>query len=106
MRSSTTSETPARESDRSPLEVLSAAWAGEVLLCLHDGPRHFNALRRALDDLPASTLSARLAELEAAELVVRSECGDRPARVVYALAARGETVAATLRKLDELGDRE
>lgn len=101
MRSETTRQARA-STEASPLDVLGAAWAAEILLCLHEEPRHFNALRRRLDGLPASTLSTRLGELLEAGLVVRCECGGRPERVVYSLPPRGTRLAATLMRLDEL----
>lgn len=102
MRPTTTSEPSTRASDRSPWCVLRAAWAAEVVLCLHGRPRHFNALRRDLDDLPASTLSTRVRELVEAGLVVRTVRGERPARVVYSLSPRGARVAVALHELDEI----
>lgn len=106
MRSTTASEPPTQATEASPLDVLGVAWAAEVLLCLHEGPAHFNALRRRLDGLSASTLSARLGELGGGGMVTRTERGDRPARVVYALTEHGHRVATTLRTLDAMDGAE
>jgi len=104
MRSTASTERSTQRTECPPWDVLTLTWSAEVLLCLHEGPHHFNALRRRLDDLPASTLSTRLGEHVDAGLVVRTERGDRPARVGYALSERGARLAGTLRKLEDLDD--
>lgn len=84
--------------------TLTRAWAAKIVLTLAGEPAHFNALRRALDGVPASTLSTRLGELDRDGLVRRTASGGRPERVHYELTRRGAALAEQLGVLVELDD--
>ena len=59
----------------------------------------FVELRQRLGQLSSSTLSARLATLEAHALVVREVSARRPVRVMYSLSKRGHAFARLLMAL-------
>lgn len=85
--------------------MLRRAWAMEIVLVLAAGPMHFNEIKRRLD-VPASTLSTRLDDLEGAGLVRRSAAGGPPAPVHYELTNRGSALAEPLGAIDALADGE
>ncbi|MCP2196013.1 transcriptional regulator, HxlR family [Williamsia deligens] len=80
--------------------VVGKRWAGEVLRALIPDPLRFGALASAIPGLTESTLSLRLKELEAAELVGRVVHSERPVRVEYRLTAKGRALGAVLLDLN------
>ncbi len=56
----------------------------------------FNELKRFIKIIPYKTLSATLKELEAEELVIRTEYPQIPPKVEYRLSKRGESLIPLL----------
>jgi DNA-binding HxlR family transcriptional regulator len=70
--------------------------------CFRQLDSSFGALRRALPGaVSARVLSARLKELEAADLVSRHDAGRLPQHVEYLLTEDGRRVDAALRAANE-----
>lgn len=63
------------------------------------GRVHFTEIQRQLAGLSSSTLTARLDELQAVGLVIRSEYVGEPPRSEYALSPKGQTLRDSLRRL-------
>lgn len=91
-----------RPEDGALLELLGSKWTVPVVTALAERQHYFNELRRAVGDAPASTLSARLSELEEAGVVSRTVESTSPPRVAYALTRRGERLAALVDELTAL----
>lgn len=72
------------------IDVLGRPWTGHILGSLQDGPLRFSEIGERAAGVGDKTLSARLKDLEARGIVVRSVDAGPPVRVVYALTARGE----------------
>ncbi len=86
---------------QSAIELLARPWTGLILGLLQAGPLRFSELEERARGVGAKTLSARLKDLEARNVVARHVEAGPPVRVSYALTARGqafEGVAAAVER--------
>lgn len=83
------------------VELIGRRWSGAILYALAEvGPLRFAELRQSVPGVSDRLLSARLRELESAELVHR-EVGDGPGvRVSYELTPKGESLRPVLDALE------
>jgi DNA-binding HxlR family transcriptional regulator len=81
------------------VELVGKRWAGAILWCLCERPHYFAELAEAIPGVSDRLLSQRLRELEAEGLVERSVHAGAPARVSYALSAKGEELEPAIREL-------
>jgi DNA-binding HxlR family transcriptional regulator len=87
------------------LEIVGERWALLIVRDLLVGPRRFTDLRRGLPRIPTNILSARLKELEAAD-VVRRRVLPRPAgSIVYELTEYGQQLEDVVMPLGRWGAR-
>ncbi len=80
---------PLCASIQTALDLLGRPWTGLVLAALQRGPSRFSELSALLPDMGDKVLSARLKELEAKRLLVRSVDPGPPVRVTYRLTPLG-----------------
>lgn len=71
------------------IEILARPWTAVILNVLQDGPHRFSEIGERAPGLGDKVLSARLKELEARGLIVRTVDPGPPVRVGYALTAHG-----------------
>lgn len=83
------------------LEFLAGKWRAMVIFWLMDGPKRFNELQRRLGEISHRTLSKTLKEMEADGLVLRTDYGEIPPRVDYALTARGRSLKPVLDAMEQ-----
>jgi DNA-binding HxlR family transcriptional regulator len=79
--------------------LLGKRWNGMILGSLMTGPAGFSEIRRALNGISDSVLSERLAELTAAELLIREVDPGPPVGVRYRMSPRGEGLIPVLNDL-------
>lgn len=84
------------------MELFRSKWALSILLALSDGELRFNELKRAVGSAPSNTLSGRLTELEAEDLITRTIEDGAPPHVSYALTSRGRRVSDIIERIDRL----
>lgn len=77
---------------RKVLDHLAAKWTILVLLELHEGPKRFNGLARALPDISKRMLTQTLRDLERDGLATRTVFDTKPPSVEYALSVIGESL--------------
>lgn len=82
------------------VELVGERWTLLILRDLSVGPARFSELKSGLPGIAATMLTARLRELEGADVVSRSHEGKV---VTYTLTARGRTVFPALRELSLWG---
>lgn len=70
-------------------ELLAHKWTPQIIAVLLAGPHRFSAIQAAISTLSEKVLSGRLAELEKAGIVSRTQYSEIPPRVEYALTAAG-----------------
>lgn len=79
------------------LSLISGKHKMVILYCLMEfEPVRFNELRRYLRNISDKTLSTNLKELEADELIVRTEYPQIPPKVEYTLSERGKSLMKVL----------
>ena len=83
------------------LDFLGGKWRPMVIYWLLQGPLRFNELHRRLGAVTHRTLSKTLKEMEADDLVIRSDYQEIPPRVDYALTPRGRTLEPILRAMEQ-----
>jgi DNA-binding HxlR family transcriptional regulator/putative sterol carrier protein len=87
------------------LELVGERWALLVVRDLILGPKRFTDLRRGLPRIPSNVLSARLKELEEADIVRRRLLPRPQTGVVYELTEFGRELEDTLLSLGRWGAR-
>ncbi|WP_435177147.1 winged helix-turn-helix transcriptional regulator [Halorussus sp. AFM4] len=90
------------------MELLSSKYAMQVLCIVNaTGPTRFREIESLLGDASTSTLSARLDDLAAADLLTRTQYDGIPPRVEYDLTDDGRELAERLGPvLEWVGERE
>ena len=79
------------------LRVISGKWKPLILYFLaQDGPTRYGELRRAIRDVSDKMLIQQLKELEADEMVKRTDYREIPPRVDYRLTPLGVSLAKAL----------
>lgn len=87
------------------LSLISGKHKMVILYCLMEfGVVRFNALRRYLKNVSDKTLSRNLKELEADELIIRTEYPQVPVKVEYSLSDRGKSLMVVLDQLCVWGE--
>jgi DNA-binding HxlR family transcriptional regulator len=82
------------------LDLLAGKWRPMIIFWLLEGPLRFNELQRRLGGITHRTLSKTLKEMEVAGLVARTDYGEIPPRVDYALTADGESLRPVLEAME------
>ena len=86
------------------LTLIGGKWKMQILCSLHNnGPTRYNQLKRSLDGVSNTVLSAALRELEADGLVARQEYLEVPVLVEYAATPRSQRLIPILDALLEYG---
>lgn len=83
------------------LGAISGRWKILIIHQLMAGPKRFNQLQRELGAITHRTLSQQLREMESDGLVVRTDYGEIPPRVDYALSAFGMTLKPILSAMED-----
>jgi len=97
----TTRLDPGCRAFQTAIDVLARPWSGLILGLLSGGGLRFSEIEERAHGVGAKTLSARLKDLEARGLVVRSVDTGPPIRVRYALSVKGrafEQVAEAIQR--------
>lgn len=84
------------------MELFRSKWALSALAALGEDDRRFNELKRAVGRAPSNTLSDRLSDLEAEQLVTRTVEDGAPPQVTYALTSRGRRVVDIIERIERL----
>lgn len=87
--------------------MIGGKWKIEILfyVALKD-VRHFGQLRRCIGNISESTLSKQLKELVGDGFLERTDFGEVPPRVEYALTERGKSFVPILLAMKQWGEDE
>lgn len=77
---------------RTTLELVGGKWKLLILQQLHGGPRRLHALKASVPDISEKMLIQELKVLVDSGLVSRTNFGEVPPRVEYALTEKGQHV--------------
>ena len=87
------------------LSLISGKYKMVILYCLMEYEVvRFNELKRYLKNISDKTLSTNLKELEADQLIIRTEYPQIPPKVEYSLSDRGKSLMAVLDQLCVWGE--
>lgn len=84
------------------MELFRSKWALSTLVALSEDDLRFNELKRAVGSAPSNTLSDRLSELEAEQLITRTIEDETPPHVRYSLTPRGRQVVEIIERIEQL----
>ena len=87
------------------LAVLSGKWKPLILFHLAHEVHRYGALRRAIGKVSDKVLIQQLKELQQDGVVARTDYGEIPPRVEYALTSFGDSLARALAPLCQWGER-
>jgi DNA-binding HxlR family transcriptional regulator len=84
---------------RAVLDHVTGRWGTLIMLALHNGPKRFSEIRRAVAGINDKALSQGLRQLERDGLVSRHASDGFPSRVEYRLTEVGVGMEARLREM-------
>jgi DNA-binding HxlR family transcriptional regulator len=90
------------EEVRRAADLLERRYMVSIIYASHAGAVRFNEFVQALVNVPPSTLTARLGELERAGIFERQVVDARPPRVEYRLTERGKQLRDVVQALSAL----
>lgn len=86
--------------------VIGGKWKPPILSVLaQQGPTRFGQLRREVEGITEKVLAQHLREMEADGLLVRTDHGEVPPHVDYALTVPGRSLLRALDGLSQWGTR-
>ena len=87
------------------MEIIGNKWTALILRDLASGEKRFCSLEKTVGDINPRTLSKRLDELEAHDIVTKQIYAEVPPRVEYTLTQKGEDLIPILQQMAAWGDR-
>jgi DNA-binding HxlR family transcriptional regulator len=84
-------------------EIIGSKWTALLVHDLSEGPRRFSELRRSCPGISPRTLSERLKDLEADELLTRHSFAETPPRVEYDLTDKGRALLPVIEAMRTYG---
>lgn len=87
------------------MALIAGAWTPDIIWYLRDGERCFTELEHDLRGVSAKVLTARLRNLGAAGVVVRTRRATSPPTVWYGLTPLGLELCQALSAVVEIGQR-
>ena len=82
------------------IELVGKRWSGTILRALMDGPRRFSEIAGHIPQISDRSLSLRLKELEAEEVIVRRVEPTQPVSVSYELTTKGGDLESVITELE------
>ncbi|HVC36728.1 MAG TPA: helix-turn-helix domain-containing protein [Candidatus Dormibacteraeota bacterium] len=89
----------------SAMEVIGNKWTALILRDLFTGPRRFCELEKSVSKINPRTLSQRLDDLEAYEIITKQRFHEVPPRIEYALTPKGQDLLPILEQMADWGGR-
>ncbi len=84
---------------RRAVELIGRRWTGAILRAMLVGVSRFSDFTQTVPGLSDRMLSARLKELEAEGIVVRSVIPETPVRIEYHLTEKGRSLVSAIEAL-------
>jgi DNA-binding HxlR family transcriptional regulator len=78
------------------LRIISGKWKPLIMFFLRDGPKRYGELRRLVQGVSDKVLIQQLKDLEADQVLARTDYKEVPPRVDYKLTALGSSLAEAI----------
>ncbi len=85
------------------LAAVGGKWKLIILYWLAESPRHFAALRKAMDGISSKVLTQQLRELMSDGIVARAPTGRAPSPVIYSITPYGRSVLPLVEQVRQWG---
>ncbi len=85
------------------IQILQEKWTLHIIRSLLDGPKGFNELSRAVGGCNSATLTHRLEQLEARQLLTKTVISYMPPRSSYALSEAGVALGGVVDAIAQWG---
>ena len=85
------------------MEIIGNKWTALILRDLFTGPKRFCELERSVGTINPRTLSQRLDDLEAHNIISKRMFAEVPPRTEYTLTQKGEELLPVLEKMAAWG---
>lgn len=89
----------------SAMEIIGNKWTALILRDLTDGPKRFGELERSLEGISPRTLSQRLEDLAAHNIITKQAYAEVPPRTEYSLTQKGDDLVPVLQQMAKWGDK-
>jgi DNA-binding HxlR family transcriptional regulator len=78
------------------LRIISGKWKPLILFFLRDGPKRYGELKRLIPEVSNKVLIQQLKDLEADQVLARTDYKEVPPRVDYTLTPLGRSLAEAI----------
>ncbi len=86
------------------MSIIGGKWKMVILYLIAENEKvRFNALKRMIGTITYKTLSTQLKELEANDIIIRTEYPQIPPKVEYSLSEKGKSLIPILETICEWG---
>ena len=79
------------------MEIMGKKWTALILRDLFSGPKRFCELERSVGKINPRTLSQRLDDLEASDIITKQSFAEVPPRIEYALTQKGNDLVRLIK---------
>lgn len=83
-------------------KTLGCKWTFHIIRLLNQKTHRFNELKKSIGNIPATTLSSRLKELEQEDIVEREVHNTIPVTVEYYLTSKGQKLVDIISEIQKL----
>lgn len=87
------------------MDIIGNKWTALILRDLAGGPQRFCVLEKSVNGINPRTLSKRLDDLEAHDIITRQVYAEMPPRSEYTLTPKGEALIPILLQMAAWGER-
>lgn len=89
----------------SAMKIIGNKWTALILRDLMEGPKRFCELEKSVGNINPRTLSQRLDDLEAENIITRQTFAEVPPRCEYTLTQKGRDLLPVLKQMAAWGNK-
>ena len=87
------------------MEIIGNKWTALILRDLFSGPKRFCELEKSVGNINPRTLSQRLDDLEAHQIITKQSFAEVPPRTEYSLTQKGRDLQPILQQMATWGNK-
>jgi DNA-binding HxlR family transcriptional regulator len=89
----------------SAMTIIGNKWTALILRDLVNGPQRFSELEKSVGHINPRTLSQRLDDLEACEIITKKSFAEVPPHIEYSLTPKGHDLVPILQQMATWGEK-